>query len=93
MDLRELVDLITVRQYVVNSTANATIDRATVTVMNNMLIMIDKKILSLIQSSEFKAYVNYGDVRKAVEEVANINNIKSGLHRNPNTGQLEKIQK
>ena len=93
MDLRELVDLITVRQYVVNSTANATIDRATVTVMNNMLIMIDKKILSLIQSNDFKEYVNYGDVRKAVEQVANINNIKSGLQRNPNNGQLEKIQK
>ena len=93
MDLQELVDLITIRQYVVNSTANATIDRGTVTVMNNTLILIDKKILSLLQSKEFKEYINYGDVRKAVEEVANINNIKSGLRRNPNTGQLEHINK
>lgn len=81
MDLKELVDLITVRQYVVNSTGNASIDRSTVNVMNGMLIMIDKKIMSLLQSDEFKDYVNYKDVRKAIEEVARITNIKSGLKK------------
>lgn len=93
MDLKELVDLIAIRQYVVNSTGNGAIDRATVNVMNNMLILVDKKILGLIQSQDFKEYVGYGDIRKAIEEVANINNIKSGLRRNPHTGQLEKIPK
>jgi hypothetical protein len=81
MNLRELVDLITIRQYVVNSTGNAAIDRATVNVMNGMLIMIDKKIMSLLQSDEFKEYINYQDVRRAIEEVAKITNIKSGLKR------------
>lgn len=93
MNLRELVDLITVRQYVVNSTGNATIDRATVGVMNNMLILIDKKILALLQGNDFKEYINYGDVKKAVQQVSQQNNIKSGLQRNPNTGQLEHINK
>lgn len=81
MDLRELVDLITIRQYVVNSTGNGAIDRATVNVMNGMLILIDKKIMSLLQGDEFKEYINYADVRKAIEEVARITNIKSGLKK------------
>lgn len=81
MDLRELVDLITIRQYVVNSTGNSSIDRSTVNVMNGMLIMIDKKILEIIQGDDFKKYVNYADVRKAIEDVARITNIKSGLKK------------
>jgi hypothetical protein len=81
MDLKELVDLITIRQYVVNSTGNGAISRATVSVMNGMLILIDNKIMGLLQSDEFKEYINYGDVRKAIEEVARITNIKSGLKK------------
>ena len=81
MDLKELVDLITIRQYVVNSTSNPTIDRATVTVMNGTLIMLDMKIVSLLQSQEFQQYINYKDVRKAIENVARITNIKSGLKK------------
>jgi hypothetical protein len=81
MDLKELTDLIDIRQYVVNSTANPTIDRETVNYMNGLLIMLDKKIIGLLKSDDFKDYVNYKDVRKAIEEVARITNIKSGLKR------------
>lgn len=93
MDLKELTDLIAIRQYVVNSTGNSTIDRATVNYMNGALLMIDKKIVKLLQGDEFREYIEYKDVRKAIEEVANINNIKSGLQRNPNSGQWEKVPK
>ncbi len=93
MDLKEIVDLIAVRQYVVNSTGSATIDRATVNVMNGMLLMIDKKIMTLLQGKDFKEYINYGDVKETIKEIAHINNIKSGLTRNLLTGQLEKIAK
>ena len=61
--------------------------------MNGALLMLDKKIMDLLQSNDFKEYIEYKDVRKAIEEAANINNIKSGLQRNPHTGQLEKIPK
>lgn len=81
MDLKELTDLIAIRQYVVNSTANPTIDRATVSYMNGLLILLDKKIITLLGSDEFKEYINYKDVRKAIEEVAKITNIKSGLKK------------
>lgn len=81
MDLTELNHLIVIRQYIVNATSNPAIDRATVTTMNGMLILIDKKILGLLQGDEFKEYIGYKDVRKAIEEVARITNIKSGLKR------------
>ena len=81
MDLREVVDLITIRQYVVNATANPAIDRATVNVVNGMLLLLDKKILGIIQGDDFKEYVNYQDVQKAKQEAANITNIKSGLKK------------
>jgi len=81
MNLKELTDLMDVRQYVVNSTANPTIDRETVKYMNGLLIMLDNKIIGILKSDEFKEYVNYKDVRKAIEEVARITNIKSGLKK------------
>lgn len=81
MDLEELVNLITVRQYVVNATANPTMDRAAVNYLNGSLIMIDRKIMSLLQGDEFKSYIDYKNVRKAIEEVAAITNIKSSLKR------------
>jgi hypothetical protein len=81
MDLQELVNLITIRQYVINSTGNSTIDRATVNVMNGTLLLIDKKIIALLQSNEFKEYINYADVQAAKIEARNITNIKSGLKK------------
>lgn len=90
MDLKELVDLINIRQYVVNATANPAIDRNTVNYMNETLLMLDKKITGLLQSDEFKDYIDYKDIQNVKKQVAEITNIKSGLQRNPHTGQLEK---
>lgn len=81
MKLDEVTSLISIRQYVVNSIANGSIDRATVNVMNGMLILIDNKILSILQSDVFKDYVGYKDVKRAIQEVAKITNIKSGLKK------------
>lgn len=78
--LQELVDLIKVRDYVVNATGNPTIDRATVSYINGALIMLDKKIIGMLSSSEFKAYIDYGNVKQTIQEVANITNIKSSLN-------------
>lgn len=93
MDLKELTDLIAIRSYVVDTSNNGSLNRTTVTYMNHILILIDKKIISLLNGEEFKDYINFKDVKKAIEEVANNNNIKSGLWRNPVTGQLEKMTK
>jgi hypothetical protein len=79
MDLQEINDLINIRKYVANSLENHTIDRATVNVLNGMLILIDNKIIKMLQNDSFKEYIGYKDVRKAIEEVARITNIKSGI--------------
>jgi hypothetical protein len=81
MDLKELVDLIAIRQYVVNATANPALDRAAVNYLNGALILLDKKIMAELQSDTFKEYIDYKNVRGAIEEVAKITNIKSGLKR------------
>jgi hypothetical protein len=81
MNLKELTDLITIRQYVVNSTANPAIDRAAVSYLNGALILIDKKIMAILQSDSFKEYIDHKNVRAAIEEVAKITNIKSGLKK------------
>lgn len=81
MDLQELTNLITVRQYISIAIGNAAMDRATVSELNGMLLLIDKKIISILKDNEFKEYINYWDVKNAIEEVARITNIKSGLKR------------
>lgn len=79
MDLKEITELITIRQYVYNSIANPSIDRGTVGFLNGLLIMIDKKIVGNLSDVQFKEYVSYKDVKKAIQEVAHINNIKSSI--------------
>jgi hypothetical protein len=79
MNLKEITDLIAIRQYVVNSTANPAIDRATVNYMTNLLLMLDRKIIALLGSDAFKDYVDYQDVGKVKQEVVKLNDIKSGI--------------
>lgn len=81
MDLNEITSLISIRQYVANSTGNSTIDRETVRYMNNLIILIDKKLISMFKTDEFKDYVNYADVKQAVQDAVNVANIKSGLKK------------
>lgn len=81
LNLEELNSLINIRQYISNCIANAAIDRATVSVMSGMLILVDNKILAILQGDSFKEYVGYKDVRKAIQEVAKITNIKSGIKK------------
>jgi hypothetical protein len=81
MDLRELLDLIAIRSYVVNAVANPIFDRQTVRDLDGILILLDKKIAGILTSIDFKEYIGYADVRKAIEEVARQTNIKSGLQK------------
>lgn len=81
MDLKEINELINIRQYMAQVSNSPYIERTTVNLMNGMLILMDRKIISILESDEFKDYINYQDVRKAIEEVAKFNNIKSGLKK------------
>jgi hypothetical protein len=81
MDLTELTQLITIRQYVANSVGNMQLDRPTANLMNGYLILVDKKILSLLQGSYFKEYINFDNMKQAVSEVAKITNSVNLYHQ------------
>lgn len=79
MDLQELTDLIKIRDYVVNSRALPTIDRKTVNELDGMLLLLDKKIIGILTSDEFKEYIDYKNVQQAKEAAVRITNIYSGI--------------
>jgi hypothetical protein len=79
MDFKEVTDLISIRQYTANSINNHTIDKKTVNYLNNLLLLIDKKIIMILSSDQFKAYIDYENVQQVRAEAIKLNNLKSGL--------------
>lgn len=79
MELQEIVDLIRIRDYVINSIALPTIDRKAVNELNGILLLLDKMIIGMITSPAFKEYVGYQKVQEAKEAAARITNIYSGI--------------
>lgn len=81
MELKEITDLIAIRQYILNSTDNASLDKKVVNYMSKLLLMVDRKIVETLQSDSFKEYVNYQDIAKTLEDVVRMNDIKSGIRK------------
>jgi hypothetical protein len=79
MDLKELTDLIEIRQYVVNNVALPTIDRKTVNELNGILLLLDQKIIGILTGPDFKDYIGYQNVAAAKQAAAQITNIYSGI--------------
>lgn len=79
MDFEELIALIEIRKYVVNSIALPAIDRKTVNELNGILLLLDNKIISILTGSDFKDYIGYKDVQQAKEAAARITSIYSGI--------------
>ncbi len=79
MDLKDITDLIKIRDYVINSIALPTIDRKTVNELNGILLLLDKMIIGMITSPDFKDFVGYTNVQEAKKEAARITNIYSGI--------------
>lgn len=79
MEFEELIGLIKIREYVINSIALPTIDRKTVNELNGILLLLDKKIIGLLTSEDFKDYIGYKGVQEAKEAAARITNIYSGI--------------
>ena len=69
MEFQELLDLIAIRGYVVNSVANPIFDRATVKELDGLLILLDKKIASILVSKEFKEYIGFSGLSKSIQEL------------------------
>ena len=81
MNLQELLDLIAIRAYVVNAVANPIFERNIVRDLDGILILLDKRIAKILTGPEFKEYIGYADVRRAIEEVVRVTNIKSGIKK------------
>ncbi len=75
-DFSELNQLITIRNFLANTSGNPVLDNAKNKYMNNLLILIDKKIYSILESNTFEKYINYEEVSKVVAEVRQLNDIK-----------------
>lgn len=81
MEFEELTHLISIRNYVINTINNSAIDRAAVNELSGILILVDRKIIGILRGEGFKEYIGYQGAKQAIEEVARLNNIKSGLKR------------
>lgn len=79
MDFEELLSLIKIREYVVNSRANPSIERKLVGELDGILLLLDKKIVGILTGADFKDYIGYKDVQAAKEAAARITNIYSGI--------------
>jgi len=75
MDLNELTALINVKRYVADSVGIMAIDRKTVSVLNGILLLLDKKIIEILTSDEFKEYIDYENVQAAKVAAVKITNI------------------
>lgn len=78
-DFSELTNLIEVRKFVVNSTGIATITRAQVNELNNLLLLLDEKVIGILTGNDFKEYIGYADVQEAKKRAREITSIYSGL--------------
>lgn len=79
MDLTELINLMKVREYLLIASNNGAFDKPTIHYLSNTLLLVDKKIVELLKGDEFKEYVNFKDVKKAIQEVVNLNDIQSTI--------------
>lgn len=79
MNLKNINDLINIRNYIYMSTNNGWIDKKTVNYLNNLLLLVDKKILTILMDEEFKKLIDYENLSDALREVRQVTNIKSGL--------------
>ncbi len=74
MKLSEIVNLIKIKEYVSDAVGLFSIEKQTIRELNDTLILIDKKIIELVTSKEFKEYIDYDHVKEAKQEVLRIAN-------------------
>lgn len=71
-DIKEISELISIRNYVSESMSNFSIDKSSINTLSGILILLDKKIISALTCDEFKEFIGFSDVKRAVEEVRNM---------------------
>lgn len=79
MDLQEITNLISIRNHMLNSINNFALARDIVSQLNEMLILLDRRIVDKLLGEDFKDYLDFKDVKKFVQEARKTSDIRSGL--------------
>jgi hypothetical protein len=79
--MEELVSLVNIRNYAYSVINNSNFDRGVVNDLTAFLILLDKKIIDLMRSPEFKDYVGFSDAKKTIHEMVQQTSVKSGLQK------------
>jgi len=82
MNIKEIADLIAIRQYTRNAIEFPSTDRKLISILGNVTTLIDKKIIKMVTSAEFKDLISYKEVDEAIDEitaVTNITTVKSSM--------------
>lgn len=78
--LRDINDLINIRNYVASSVNNYSLKREVTNELNAMTMLLDKMIVSQLTSEEFKKIINFDTASEVIKEVAKTTNIKSSMN-------------
>jgi hypothetical protein len=79
MDIKDIVDLIHIRNYVGIAVNNSSIDKKKAHALNDIYILLDKAIIDHILDGDFKELIGFDGVEAAVREAAKNNNIRTGM--------------
>ena len=79
-NIKDIVDLIAIRNYVSNSVNNFSLKREVSNELNSMTILLDKMIIDQLMGKEFKELINFGQASEAVKEVVKTTNLKSSMN-------------
>lgn len=87
MIIKDLTDLIDIRNYVTMMTNNSMIDKKLIRGLYDMQINLDKYIVEKVLSPEFKKHLGFGEeqMMAAVKEAAKTNNIRTGMKPSSDT--------
>jgi hypothetical protein len=80
MNLEEINQLIAIRQFIAQTVgSNYNVEKAAISDLNGMLILIDQKIVNALLHPEFKSFIGFENVKEAISKLTQMNNIKSGI--------------
>jgi hypothetical protein len=81
MKLSEITGLIEIRSYISSAVNNYSLHRDKVKQLNEMLILIDARIVEKLLSKDFKEFLHAEDkdVERLVSEARRVSDIKSGM--------------
>jgi hypothetical protein len=87
--IKDISDLINIRNYVASSVNNFNLKRETTNHLNKVMMLLDRLIINDLNSDQFKSIISFEDADEVVKEVAMNNNIKANLSPSNKTVTME----